>query len=209
MYALLKSTPPFIASVFGLFSTIFSLILPWSCPYVLVDESDYQILLPVNFGLLEILSGDDAVLLEARFKPFFIAAAAAISFLIFSALISLISITLSLFCFIRFERLFFNGQNLMLVVALSFNLMAVGAYISATITHLGGGSYTNGIWLNTVIVLMGLFSLLVSLFADTELRRISRDLGNISTYRTKQYIRNRSRDEYIRNRGEYLSIEGG
>ena len=193
MFLVLRSTPPFLASVVGLFSTLFSLLVPWSCLNVIVDNSDYQVSLPANFGLLEVL---DAERIDQHYAPFLKAALTTVLFLIISAIVSLISISISVFCVIKFNSLFFNGQNLLLVAAISFNLLAIGFYIISTVSSLDGGSYTNGIWLNAVIVLTGLFCVLISLFADAEMKRVSQDIRILP-------------EPHAQRPSRYMSIEEG
>lgn len=192
MFHVLRSAPPFLASVVGLFSTLFSLLVPWSCLNVIVDNSDYQVSTPANFGLLVIF---DVERTDQDLAPFLNAAMTTVLFLMFSVIVSMVSISISLFCAINFNSLFFNGQNLLLVAAISFNLLAIAFYIISTVSSLDGGSYANGIWLNAVIVLTGLFCVLISLFADAELKKISHEIRLLPKRQGRGSLRYMSMEE--------------
>ena len=186
MLQLLKSIPPFLASVVALFSTLFSLIIPWSSLNILFDDSDYQVSVPVKFGILGLPNSNQ---IDQRYSRFLDVAFTTVLLLISSSLLSLVSIVSSIFCAINFDRIFFNGQNLLVVVGLFFNLMAIGSYIIPTFSYLNGGSYINGIWLNSMIVLMGLSCVLVSLFADAEIKRSLDEDLNVPLHHRKLSVR--------------------
>lgn len=183
MLLVLRSTPPFLASVIALFSTLFSLTVPWCCLNVIFDDSDFQVSVPVNFGILGLINSKQ---IDQRYSPFLDVAVTTILFLIFSIQLFMVSILISLFCAIKFDRIFFNGQNFLVVVGLSFNLMAIGSYIIPTFSHLDGGSYINGVWLNSMIVLAGLVCVLVSLFASAEIKKIVNEHKLIPLHGRKQ-----------------------
>lgn len=195
MLQLLKSIPPFLASVVALFLTLFSLIVPWSSLNILYDDSDYQVSVPVKFGILGLPNSKQ---IDQRYSRFLDVAFITILLLILSSLLSLVSILISIFCAIKFDDVFFNGQNLLIVVGLFFNLMAIGSYIIPTFSSLNGGSYINGIWLNSMIVLVGLSCVLVSLFADAEMKRILAEHLHVPLHHRKLSIGT-----------NYMSVEGG
>jgi hypothetical protein len=171
-YLHLKSAPPFFASFICLASSFFSLFVPWSRPNLTIDESEYEISLPVDIGLLEIFAHQK---FDPRYEPFMYAAVMAVLFLALSTLFSISSVVSSAVCFLKYRRIFFDGQNLLLVFTISFNLLAVGSYIFTTVSYMDGGSYITGVWLNASTILTGLFCGLLSIFADSEIKRNAYD----------------------------------
>lgn len=175
-YLHLKSAPPLFASFICLASSFFSLFVPWSRPNLTIDESEYQISLPVDFGLLEFFSGQE---IDKRYEPFMYAAVMAVLFLALSTFFSISSVVISAVCFLKYRRIFFDGQNLLLVFAISSNLLAVGSYIFTTVSYMDGGSYITGVWLNASTILTGLFCGLLSIYADAEIKGTAHDMRTL------------------------------
>lgn len=172
LFLVVKSTVPLFASFLCGWMTISSLFVPWSRPNFEIDETDYEMSLPVTFGLFEVFSDQNS---DERSRPFLQAACLTILLLLLSTVLGFASILWSILRFLRSRNISFEGQNLILVSCISLNLLAVGAYISITVSHMNGGYYINGIWLNVTIVLTGLLCSLVSMIADTEMKRVAHD----------------------------------
>jgi hypothetical protein len=183
LFLVVKSTAPLFASFLCAWLTIFSLFVPWSRPNFEIDETDYEMSLPVTFGLFVAFSNQNS---DERSGPFLQAANLAILFLLLSTVLSFISILVSLLRCLKLNDVFFEGQNLILVSCISFNLLAVGSYISITVSHMNGGYYINGIWLNITTVLTGLLCSLISMIADTEMKRLAYDARLLQSQERRQ-----------------------
>ena len=169
---LVKSSAPLFASFLCAWLTIFSLFVPWSRPNFEIDEKDYEMSLPVTFGLFEAFSNKNS---DERSGPFLQAACLAILLLLLSTALCFVSILWSMLRCLKSNDIFFEGQNVILVACISFNLLAVGSYISMTVSHMNGGYYINGVWLNVTTVLTGILCSLLSMIADTEIKRVAHD----------------------------------
>ena len=172
LFLVVKSTAPLLASFLCAWLTVFSLFVPWSRPNFEIEETDYEMSMPVTFGLFEAFSSQNS---DERSGPFLKAACLAILLLMLSTVLSLFSVLWSILRCLKYNEVFFEGQNLILVSSISFNLLAVISYISITISYMNDGYYVNGIWLNVTTVLMGLLFTLVSMIADTEIKKVAQD----------------------------------
>jgi hypothetical protein len=158
-----KSLLPFLASLTSILFTTLSLFVSWSCPNVRYDMSDYEVSIPVDMGILTI-----GQLSNLHLIPFRRAAFTVLPFLISSTILCAYSIALSTYHLVRYEELFFIGQNLVLISSISFNVLALLIYVSMTFYFLEGGYYTDGIWINSFSVMFGLLCVLLSLSIDSE-----------------------------------------
>ena len=163
-----RAVPPFLASLSSILSICFSFFVPWSYPNFLEDESEYQIFLPTQLGLTVIFEGET---FEENIRPFIVATTVAVIFLAISAIVSCTSIFDSLISYWKDRSIRSDKQNLLLILALASNSLAVGSYVLVTASHMNGGYYSSGVWLNAFIILIGLFCSLISTIADTEIRR--------------------------------------
>ena len=75
---ILKSLLPFLASLTSILFTLLSLVVPWSCPNVIYDMSDYEVSIPVDMGILSI----EATAIESTSASFRRAGFAALPFLL-------------------------------------------------------------------------------------------------------------------------------
>lgn len=137
---------------------------------MIYDMSDYEISLPVDVGILTIKREPS----NLRLVPFQTAAFTALPFLIFSILLCAYSISLSIYLLMIYEDLFFIGQNLILIISISFSVLATLIYVFMTVFFLEGGYYIDGVWLNVFGVLLGLLCVLISLSIESKASHQSR-----------------------------------
>jgi hypothetical protein len=169
MLPLFRSVPPFLASLFSLFTGIIGLFVPWCRIPLVIDKLDYQISLPVDIGLLNVFN---LPVFDSNVTPFKTAARVTMTFLTLSMLVCFFSVSASLICLGKNNNLFFNGQNLILIFSIICNVAAVVSYVSLTFRYVDSGFYVDGVWLNFITVILGLISVLSSLSADVEIKRI-------------------------------------
>jgi hypothetical protein len=168
---ILKSLLPFLASLTSILFTLLSLVVPWSCPNVIYDMSDYEVSIPVDMGILSI----EATAIESTSASFRRAGFAALPFLLSSTILCAYSVSISTYYLAKYEELFFIGQNLVLISSISFSVLALLIYVFMTIYFLKGGYYTDGVWINSFSIMFGLLCVLVSLSIDSKISHQNRN----------------------------------